>query len=344
MPEQFDPYHKWLGIRPEEQPASHYRLLGITQFEDDQDTIANAADQRMAHIRSFQTGNHAVLSQKLLNEISAAKICLLNSAKKQSYDEHLRNASMPSIPISPPIPKAKPLEVVGYEPIEPPKTTAEAFDFGTGNLGTRPKFHKTRKTKNSNPPTVFFGIAAIAALLLAGLAVLVMTGGNRGKEPVEDVASKGSEATDAAPTPSSSTSAKGTVSKTSPEPGPSSAGANKGNPKAEVYTKPISGTQATEVGPPKTTESSPEVKNATLTQASEQFEKDIASAASADDFRGIAVRGFALANRAIAEKNEAVANTIAKEALVAARKSGDADLIKQATLFLIQLHSRTPGS
>ena len=26
--EAIDPYHKWLGIPPHEQPANHYRLLG----------------------------------------------------------------------------------------------------------------------------------------------------------------------------------------------------------------------------------------------------------------------------------------------------------------------------
>ena len=25
----FDPYRKWLGIPPQEQPPNHYRLLGI---------------------------------------------------------------------------------------------------------------------------------------------------------------------------------------------------------------------------------------------------------------------------------------------------------------------------
>ncbi len=29
----FDPYHKWLGIPPDEQPANHYRLLGLELFE-----------------------------------------------------------------------------------------------------------------------------------------------------------------------------------------------------------------------------------------------------------------------------------------------------------------------
>ena len=73
MSAAFDPYHKWLGIPPEEQPASLYRLLGIRQFEADRDVIDSAADQRMTHLRTFQSGKHATLSQKLLNEISRAR-------------------------------------------------------------------------------------------------------------------------------------------------------------------------------------------------------------------------------------------------------------------------------
>ena len=30
----FDPYYRWLGIPPEEQPPDHYRLLGVKVFED----------------------------------------------------------------------------------------------------------------------------------------------------------------------------------------------------------------------------------------------------------------------------------------------------------------------
>ena len=43
----FDPYHTWLGIPPEEQPADHYRLLGLRRFESNVEAIANAMDQRM---------------------------------------------------------------------------------------------------------------------------------------------------------------------------------------------------------------------------------------------------------------------------------------------------------
>jgi len=77
MPAGFDPYHKWLGISPKDQPPDHYRLLGIDRFESDVDVIQSAADQRMAHIRSFRVGEHSRLTQEILNEIAAAKVCLL---------------------------------------------------------------------------------------------------------------------------------------------------------------------------------------------------------------------------------------------------------------------------
>jgi hypothetical protein len=95
MSAAFDPYHKWLGIPPEEQPASLYRLLGIRQFEADRDVIDSAADQRMTHLRTFQSGKHASLSQKLLNEISRARQRLLDPEEKSEYDAQLRGQPEP---------------------------------------------------------------------------------------------------------------------------------------------------------------------------------------------------------------------------------------------------------
>lgn len=93
MARVFDPYYKWLGIPPDQQPADHYRLLGIQKFESDPEVIQAAADQRMAHLRNYQTGQHADLSQRLLNEVAAARVCLLNVAKKIGYDAKLRAAA-----------------------------------------------------------------------------------------------------------------------------------------------------------------------------------------------------------------------------------------------------------
>ncbi|HKD36838.1 MAG TPA: hypothetical protein VKB78_08550 [Pirellulales bacterium] len=90
MSAAFDPYHKWLGIPPGEQPPNHYRLLGITLFETDADVIEAAADQRMIHLRTFQTGRHSIESQKLLNEMAAAKYSLLSPNRRVQYDASLR--------------------------------------------------------------------------------------------------------------------------------------------------------------------------------------------------------------------------------------------------------------
>lgn len=86
----FDPYHKWLGIPPAEQPANHYKLLGITLFESDPEVIAAAADRQMSHVKSFATGKYADHSQLLLNELSKARVCLLNPKLRPLYDAQLR--------------------------------------------------------------------------------------------------------------------------------------------------------------------------------------------------------------------------------------------------------------
>lgn len=90
MSASFDPYHKWLGIPPAEQPPHHYRLIGVSLFESDPEVIDAACDQRMAFLQQCATGLHSALSQKLLNEIAAARVCLLDAEKKAAYDVELR--------------------------------------------------------------------------------------------------------------------------------------------------------------------------------------------------------------------------------------------------------------
>ena len=94
----FDPYYKWLGIPPEDQPPHHYRLLGISLFESDPDVIANAAEQRMAHVKQYQAGQHSLHSQEILNQLATAKVCLLNADKKAIYDGQLRRELSRRIP------------------------------------------------------------------------------------------------------------------------------------------------------------------------------------------------------------------------------------------------------
>ena len=70
---------KWLGISEHDQPPHFYRLLGIEPLGSDTDVNANAADSRMTKIKVFQAGKYSDHSQRLLNEVAAAKVCLLSS-------------------------------------------------------------------------------------------------------------------------------------------------------------------------------------------------------------------------------------------------------------------------
>lgn len=86
----FDPYYTWLGIPPGEQPPNHYRLLGVNLLEVSTDVIANAADKQMTFLKGFCSAEHVQHAQQLLNEVSAARICLLSRERKSQYDQQLR--------------------------------------------------------------------------------------------------------------------------------------------------------------------------------------------------------------------------------------------------------------
>src|SRR5687768_13263296 len=82
----FDPYHKWLGIPREKQPATYYQLLGLQPGERDPEVIEEAAIRQSAHVRGYQLGPHAALCNRLLNEIAEAKAVLLHPAKRVAYE------------------------------------------------------------------------------------------------------------------------------------------------------------------------------------------------------------------------------------------------------------------
>lgn len=86
----FDPYYRWLAIPKNEQPANHYRLLGLPPFEKDPDVILNSSERQMAHVKAQAGGRNLAICQRLLSELSLARICLLDSKRKAAYDIELR--------------------------------------------------------------------------------------------------------------------------------------------------------------------------------------------------------------------------------------------------------------
>ena len=141
MPAPVDPYYKWLGIPPSEQPPNLYRLIGVTPLEDDEDVLCNAADQRMVYIRTFQLGEHSALSQKMLNEIAAAKALLLDPDRKKTYDDALRARLFPPSPaqsdssvVSPAVPSS-PAAWSHAQRLSSPRTATTAVDLRLAAVG-----------------------------------------------------------------------------------------------------------------------------------------------------------------------------------------------------------------
>ena len=176
----FDPYHKWLGIPPAEQPADHYRLLAIARFESDLDVIEGAADQRMGHLRTFQTGQHSALSQKLLNELSAARLCLLNPAKKAAYDEELRRRVDAAQRPRPAVPTARPLPSAPVQPLAPVRVRSEdPAVIVTDRPAAR---HTTRRRSPGLGSAAFAWLALAAVAIPAALFVVYLISTKRQQE------------------------------------------------------------------------------------------------------------------------------------------------------------------
>ncbi len=128
---EFDPYQTWLGIPPGQRPLDHYVLLGLPPFASDAARIAQAADDRMALVRRYQTGPRAAHTQKLLNELASAKLCLLSPPAKATYDAVLRDsqrlagvASHHHNPLAPPTPYGAPAAPYGVAPAPYPTAPA----------------------------------------------------------------------------------------------------------------------------------------------------------------------------------------------------------------------------
>jgi serine/threonine protein kinase len=184
--EPFDAYHVWLSIAPAEQPPHHYRLLGVQLFESDLRVIESAADRQMSHVRSFQSGKHGKESQKLLNEISAAKLCLLNQAKKKAYDEKLKtkiaaqDKPKETAPPPAPAPAAKPAAKAAPKATKPAAVQPDAPSVSEFTFAEPKRSQTTVTQPHKSPNWLFIGGGAAAAVLLIAIVAFVAT---RGGDP-----------------------------------------------------------------------------------------------------------------------------------------------------------------
>ena len=307
MSTEFDPYHKWLGIPPAEQPANHYRLLGIALFESDPDVIDAAASKQSAYIHGCATGPHVALSQKLLSEIAAARLCLLNPAKRATYDASLRASTGQK---QAPEVEAPPISPTGFE-FEAPSS-----------IGRRPNSQK--KKKRSWQPSA--GIAAVIVLCI-GIGGYLLSGGNK-NGGIQSEQDKLNDVTK----PPKQGNGEVTREKKPPTPKPTlplvaEAAINSPIPPPEA--KPPT---------PSVEEKQVEAKVESCEQVEEGLRQSFSHAKSSDDYGLVAkertsIGGSSYCGRAKQE----LAKTVAAFAIKAARKADDNELANRATLQFIDV-------
>ena len=155
MAAEFDPYYKWLGIHPKDQPPHHYRLLSVEVFESDPEVIEAAADRHIAYLQDVATGPHVRQSQRILNEIAVARLCLLDPQKKAAYDAELkaRLAAGLNGPTSKPVPPvANPPPPPAPSVEGPPKITPAGI--ASRRTATGVKGHTQRSSNSPAKSTV----------------------------------------------------------------------------------------------------------------------------------------------------------------------------------------------
>ncbi len=375
--ESFDPYHKWLGISPKDQPPHYYRLLAIDLFESDPDVISAAADKQMAFIRSFQAGKNSLFSQKLLNEISAARICLLDPAKKAVYDGTIR-ARIAAVGTLPGIKRAKPLPVAGVaradEEVFLVAEPADAEEFSPLPLQFGGERSSIRKKKPKSATII--PLVALGAMLVVCVIAVAMVMSRTPDPHVADVAkdADGSSSENAEPAHAKQSVADnrphGTADPVKPAPLPSplrpsgsadsshavpppkppemsphdvAAGANHVDGKPDSDFDPFDNKTVPRPEPKALTRppeaEKPKPPAVEKLSTPEELDRQLADAKTADDYRAVADAALRSAAKAMDDHQDELAKTLIVKALVAARKSNDPKLIIKVTRALTKPES-----
>jgi hypothetical protein len=349
-------YEKWLGIKKEHQPPSLYRLLAIDAFECDKEVIANAADSRMGFVRQFQAGENSKLSAEILNELSHARIVLLNPQTKADYDAKLRaglssdatstsekgiepkssNVATPlDIVPAKSIPQARRLESVqsiaendrAATSVDIESLVAESAPAGSGK-------RQARARQPTKPPRVALWAAAIIAVgcVAAGLFYWLT-----GARPALPANATNNLLSDQRPRTAEVDLPRGQQANRSSSAAPAS------SVEVAVAGSVQNGGKSPAVGMfPKST---PGVANV-RPYDEDRLVKDIQeitglakTVKTPDQSRSVAERAIVLADRAIVLGKADTAKDVAVLTLAAARSAESLPLARRATVLLIQLQS-----
>ena len=160
---EFNPYCEWLAIPPSCLPPSHYRLLGLKDFESDGNKIHQAALSQIARLRVHQAGVHSDLTQKMMNEVSLARVTLCDAGKKEEYDRLLRAA----------VPRA--VHVPRLDPNEDELLSDDSVE-GSSEWELDPENSGQPKSWRTGPIKTVFGVSVATVAFLALIAMALIVG------------------------------------------------------------------------------------------------------------------------------------------------------------------------
>ena len=137
MSNDFNPYTRWFDIPLEAQPPNHYVLLGLALYESNEAAIERATERRLVFLQDVANGPHTKDSQRLLNEVAAARLCLTDASKKSNYDQMLQlRLSSPVAAVQPPAIQNEALwqtkAAVQAEPARVPRQQSDPTGSSTG--------------------------------------------------------------------------------------------------------------------------------------------------------------------------------------------------------------------
>ncbi len=199
----FDPYSEWLGIPRDQRPVTCYQLLDVDAGETDPAVIQEAAEARAVLVSAHREGPNERICDRLLKEIDLACNVLLDPAKRQEYDERLRQKGR--------MPAAEAITE------KPTKVAAAATGRGKKKASPERPTRKKRPAQKQGLPWLWIGVGcgvlSLFALAAGVVVVVVILGGKKPEAP----ASPGSVAEAATPKPEP---APAPVKKETPAPPP----------------------------------------------------------------------------------------------------------------------------
>ena len=101
MAGSFDPYREWLAITSGGQPHNYYDLLGLRPLESDIGKINAAFRRQSDRLAPHLSGAQAAMAQRLMTELTEARMTLLTPTAKRAYDQSLAGGQPTTGPAAP---------------------------------------------------------------------------------------------------------------------------------------------------------------------------------------------------------------------------------------------------